>query len=73
LTQEGSFSPALVDRLKLIERDLCNSANVIDAMSDQDKNRLIDIGVRVPIVVVPNGVDYAKYQVSDGIRQAMRA
>lgn len=60
------------EKMKLIERDICNSADYIITVSETDKQELMRIGVSSPIKVAPNGVDYSRYQVKNEVRDRMR-
>jgi len=60
------------EKMKLIERNICNSADYIITVSETDKQELMRIGVSSPIKVAPNGVDYSRYQVKNEVRDRMR-
>lgn len=59
-------------KLKLIERDICNLADCVITVSEKDKQELDKIRVNAPIRVIPNGVDYNRYQIRDEVRDGMR-
>jgi glycosyltransferase involved in cell wall biosynthesis len=72
LVKEGVVSAEGEEELKSVERDLCNSANFITTVSEEDKQKLREIGVLTPIEVIPNGIDYNRYQISKEVREKMR-
>ena len=47
-------------------------ADYIVAVSETDRTELMRIGVNRPIRVVPNGVDYNRYQIRNEVREIMR-
>lgn len=61
-----------IEDLKIIEKNICNSADYISTVSDNDKEELRKIGVNVPIITIPNGVDFARYQVNAESRETLR-
>ena len=69
LPEEGKGSG---ENLKLIERDICNLADCVFTVSEKDKQELKRIGVNRPISVIPNGVDYSRYQIQNEVRDRMR-
>ncbi len=69
LPEEGKGSE---EKLKLIERDICNLADCVITVSENDKQDLMSIGVNSPIRVIPNGVDYSRYQIRNEVRDRMR-
>lgn len=56
------FFAILAKRLKVFERDYYNLADGIAAITNEDKSRLLDMGVTKPITVVPVGMMLDKYQ-----------
>jgi glycosyltransferase involved in cell wall biosynthesis len=60
------------EKLKLIERDICNLADFVITVSEKDRQELNKIGVNRPIKVIPNGVDYSRYQIQNEVRDRMR-
>ena len=60
------------EQIKRVERDLCNSADFVTTMSEEDKRKLREIGVTKPIEITPNGVSYERYQVREEVREEMR-
>jgi len=72
LVEEGTVDPKQAETLKLFERNVCNSVDCVITFSQEDKRRLAEIGVHRKIEVVPNGVDYVKYQITEETRQSMR-
>ena len=60
------------EKLKLIERDICNLADYVVTVSKKDRQELNKIGVNRPIKVIPNGVDYRRYQIQNEVRDRMR-
>jgi glycosyltransferase involved in cell wall biosynthesis len=69
LPEEGKGSG---EKLKLIERKICNLADYVTVVSEKDKQELDKIGVNSPIRVIPNGVDYNRYQIRNDVRDRMR-
>ena len=69
LPEEGKGSG---EKMKLIERNICNLADCVITVSETDKQELKRIGVNRPIRVIPNGVDYSKYQIRNEVRDRMR-
>lgn len=69
LPEEGKGSG---EKLKLIERKICNFADCVITVSETDKQELAKIGVNRPIRVIPNGVDYSRYQIRNEVRDKMR-
>ena len=59
-------------KMKLIERDICNLADCVTTVSETDKQKLKRIGVNRPIRVIPNGVDYSRYQIRNEVRDRLR-
>jgi glycosyltransferase involved in cell wall biosynthesis len=68
LPEEGKGSG---EKLKLIERKICNLADYVTVVSEKDKQELDKIGVNSPIRVIPNGVDYNRYQIRNDVRDRM--
>ena len=60
------------EKLKLIERDICNLADFVVTVSEKDRLELDKIGVNRPIRVIPNGVDYSRYQIRNEVRDRLR-
>lgn len=56
------FFANLAKRLRVFERDYYNLADGIAAITNEDKNRLLEMGVTKPIHVVPVGMMLDKYQ-----------
>ncbi|MCZ7399985.1 MAG: glycosyltransferase family 4 protein [Candidatus Methanoperedens sp.] len=69
LLEEGNVSGS---NIKLIERNVCNFANFISTVSDKDKEELRKIGVISPIKVIPNGIDYGRYQITNEDKERLR-
>lgn len=61
-----------IEKLKSIEKNICNSADYITTVSQKDKEELLKIGVYKPIITIPNGVDYARYQIKTEFRERLR-
>ncbi len=57
---------------KLMEKNICNSANYITTVSEKDKEELLRIGVNRPIKTIPNGVDYQRFQIKTDVRDRLR-
>jgi len=55
------FYKSLSKRLKIFEKKYYNKVDGIAAITEQDKQRLIEMGVDVPIAVVPVGMMLGKY------------
>ncbi len=55
------FYKSLSKRLKIFEAKYYNKADGIAAITDQDKQRLIEMGVKSPISVIPVGMMLGKY------------
>ena len=72
LVKEGVVSAEREEELKRFERDLCNSTNFVTTVSEEDKQKLRTIGVHTPIEVIPNGIDYNRYQISKEVREETR-
>ena len=72
LVKEAVVSADKTEELKKIERELCNSADFVTTVSEEDKKKLMEIGVLTPIEVIPNGVSYERYQIREEIREEMR-
>lgn len=72
LVEEGVIDKKYAEKLKKFERDLCNSADFVTTVSEEDKQKLEEIGVHAPIKIVPNGVDYYRYQISIEVKDKMR-
>lgn len=60
------FFASLAKRLRIFERDYYNLADGIAAITNEDKNRLLEMGITKPIHVVPVGMMLDKYQKLDG-------
>ncbi len=61
-----------INKFKLIEKNICNSANYIITVSEKDKEELLRIGVNKPIKPIPNGVDYQRFQIKNDVRDRLR-
>jgi glycosyltransferase involved in cell wall biosynthesis len=61
-----------ITKFKLMEKNICNSANYITTVSEKDKEELIRIGVNRPIKTIPNGVDYQRFQIKTDVRDRLR-
>lgn len=61
-----------IEKLRSIEKNICNYADYITTVSQKDKEELIKIGVNRPIIAIPNGVDYGRYQVKTEVRERLR-
>ena len=61
-----------ITKFKLMEKNICNSANYITTVSEKDKEELIRIGVNRPIKTIPNGVDYQRFQIETDVRDRLR-
>ena len=72
LIKAGKVGAEKEGELKELERDLCNSMDVVTTVSSQDRKRLREIGVKVPIEVTPNGVDYGRYRIDEKAREKVR-
>jgi glycosyltransferase involved in cell wall biosynthesis len=72
LVKEGVVGAEREEEMKMLERDLCNSANSVTTVSEEDKQKLRAIGVLTPIEVIPNGVDYKRYQIREDVREETR-
>ena len=59
-------------KMKSIERKIYNLADCVITVSEKDKQELDKIGANSPIRVVPNGVDYSRYQIRNEVRDRMR-
>jgi glycosyltransferase involved in cell wall biosynthesis len=55
------FYSHLSKRLKAFEANYYNRANGIAAITQEDKNRLLDLKINVPIEIIPAGVVLDKY------------
>jgi len=55
------FYKSLSKRLKIFEAKYYNKAEGIAAITEQDKQRLVEMGVRSPISVIPVGMMLGKY------------
>ncbi|MBA7536042.1 D-inositol-3-phosphate glycosyltransferase [subsurface metagenome] len=69
LPEEGKGSR---EKLESIERKICNLADCVTTVSETDKQKLREIGVHTPIEIIPNGVDYNRYQIRNEVRSRMR-
>jgi glycosyltransferase involved in cell wall biosynthesis len=59
------FFGILAKRLKKFEKAFYNKADAIAAITTEDQRRLIEMGVNVPIKVIPAGVELKKYNYSE--------
>ena len=55
------FYKSLAKRLKIFEKKYYNKAEGIAAITEQDKQRLVEMGVNTPISVIPVGMMLGKY------------
>jgi glycosyltransferase involved in cell wall biosynthesis len=53
----GWLRGAELRNLEVFEREQCNGFDAVVVLSDADRTRLRDLGVRVPVMVVPPAVD----------------
>lgn len=51
-----------VQRIRRVEAQACNDATAVLACSEIDAAMLADLGVRKPVIVVPNGVDLDQFK-----------
>lgn len=61
-----------INKFKLIEKNICNSANYVTTVSEKDKEELLKMGVNRPIRTIPNGVDYYRFQIKTEVRDRLR-
>lgn len=61
-----------IDKLRSLEKNICNTADYITTVSQKDKEELLKIGVNRPVITIPNGVDYSRYQVMAEVRERYR-
>lgn len=70
LSEEGKGSGR---KLKSIELKICNLADYVTTVSEKDKQDLAKIGVNSSTIkVIPNGVDYNRYQIRSEVRDRIR-
>lgn len=63
------FFHNLAKRLKVFERDYYNLADGIAAITNEDKNRMLEMGITKPISIVPVGMMLDKYQNLNSYRE----
>jgi glycosyltransferase involved in cell wall biosynthesis len=71
-SQVGALSSAQYQRLRAIEIDLCNRADAVVCVSDNDRQRLIEDGVEpAQLLTIPHGVHLDNYRAppQDGLRE----
>jgi glycosyltransferase involved in cell wall biosynthesis len=61
------FFKLLAKRLKKFEQKYYNKADAIAAITEEDEQRLKEMGVNVPIQIIPAGVELKKYNSSKEI------
>lgn len=67
ISETSKLSPLGRFLLKFIEKTACKFSDVVVAITDEDKNRLVNMGVKSKkIFVIPHGVDLSEYKDLDG-------
>lgn len=61
-----------IEKLRSLEKKICNCADYVTTVSQKDKEELLKIGVNRPVIAIPNGVDYSRYQVTPQARERLR-
>jgi glycosyltransferase involved in cell wall biosynthesis len=57
----AGYSWIQVSRLRRYERWVCNSADHVVAVSEEDRRLLLELGLESPVSVVPNSIDVLDY------------
>lgn len=61
----AAYSLVQARRLRRYERSVCNKADHVLAVSDEDRRKLLALDLEVPVSVIPNCIDVGEYKPLD--------